>query len=112
MTTKVKLSLYCLVLTAILASMMDSLSFVITGYAQRGRQISQSQNPANPKTEPPSTPAPRVTTGQSSTTKSQQPPAEGEEGTFRINSNLVAVPVSVTDASGQPVRDLTVTDFL
>jgi VWFA-related protein len=112
MTTRVKLSLYCLVLTAILALMMGSLSFEITGHAQRGRQISQSQNPTNPKPEPPSTPAPRVTTGQPSTTKSQQPPAEGQEETFRINSNLVAVPVSVTDASGQPVRDLTVTDFL
>jgi Ca-activated chloride channel family protein len=112
MTTKLKSSLYCLVLTAILALMMGSLSFEIAGYAQRNSQISQSRNPTNPKPAPTPTPAPRVTTGQPSTTKQQQPPADAQEETFRINSNLVAVPVSVTDASGQPVGNLTVADFV
>ncbi len=91
--------------------MMSSLSFELPGQAQRARQVSQSQNPTNPKPGPTPTPAPRVTTGQPSTTKSQQP-VQAQEETFRINSNLVAVPVSVTDASGQPVRNLVATDFL
>jgi Ca-activated chloride channel homolog len=37
---------------------------------------------------------------------------EAEEETITIKSNLVAVPVSVTDAGGQPVRNLKVEDFL
>lgn len=32
-------------------------------------------------------------------------------GVIRVSSNLVSVPVSVTDSSGQPVRNLTVKDF-
>jgi VWFA-related protein len=99
MIIRLKLSFYFLVLIAIIALMMSPLSFEVTGYTQHTGQISQSQDPPKPKTAP-------------ATTKSQQPPAESQEETFRINSNLVAVPVSVTDASGQPVPNLTVTDFL
>ena len=42
-----------------------------------------------------------------------QPPQEPETGgdTFRISSNLVAVPVSVTNANGDPVRSLRAEDF-
>jgi Ca-activated chloride channel family protein len=112
MTTKLKLSSYCLTLTAILTLIMSSLPFAAAGQAQRAGRISQSQNPTNPKPRPTPTSAPRVTTEQPSTTKSQQPPPQEQEETLRINSNLVAVPVSVTDASGQPVRNLAVTDFL
>lgn len=36
---------------------------------------------------------------------------EPEEETITIKSNLVAVPVSVTDSGGQPVRNLRVEDF-
>lgn len=43
---------------------------------------------------------------------SQPPwPAEEQTGVIRVSSNLVAVPVSVLDGSGQPVRGLTVKDF-
>ncbi len=37
------------------------------------------------------------------------PPADAT--LFRVNSNLITVPVSVTDAAGQPVRDLQLRDF-
>lgn len=40
---------------------------------------------------------------------SQGPPAQA--GTIRVSSNLVQVPVSVTDASGHPVKDLKMEDF-
>ena len=42
-----------------------------------------------------------------------KPPQEPESGgdTFRISSNLVAVPVSVTNANGDPVRSLRAEDF-
>ncbi|MBI1760994.1 MAG: VWA domain-containing protein [Acidobacteria bacterium] len=36
---------------------------------------------------------------------------ENSGDTFRINSNLVAVPVSVTDANGEPMRKLRAEDF-
>ncbi len=58
----------------------------------------------------------------------QQPPAQSQQGQqkppekkptpepeaepIRINSNLVAVPVSVTDIQGNPIRNLTAEDFL
>jgi Ca-activated chloride channel homolog len=47
-------------------------------------------------------------------TKPPVKPQKEEEisESFRINSNLVAVPVSVTDANGEPVRTLRAEDFL
>jgi Ca-activated chloride channel homolog len=55
--------------------------------------------------------------GQEQTKQSQKPKQpqekvpEPEEETIRIPSNLVAVPVSVTDLNGEPVRNLKVEDF-
>src|SRR5262245_39732104 len=40
-----------------------------------------------------------------------KPAPEPEAPPIRIDTNLVAVPVSVTDAEGNPVRNLTVEDF-
>jgi Ca-activated chloride channel homolog len=40
-----------------------------------------------------------------------KPAPEPEAPPLRIDSNLVAVPVSVTDVQGNPVRNLTVEDF-
>src|SRR5262249_28270601 len=41
----------------------------------------------------------------------KKPATEPEAETIRIDSNLVAVPVSVTDAQGNPIRNLTAEDF-
>lgn len=41
-----------------------------------------------------------------------KPGTEPEETLIKIDSNLVAVPVSVTDIEGNPVKNLTVEDFV
>lgn len=46
--------------------------------------------------------------GQKPVTKQADPEPE----TIRINSRLVTVPVSVTDANGNPIRNLTAEDFI
>ncbi len=74
------------------------LAMTAAGQSMRARRISdepQQQRPDQPKQEP------------------QKPkPPDPEAETIRIHTNLVAVPVSVTDAQGNPVRNLTVEDFL
>jgi Ca-activated chloride channel homolog len=61
---------------------------------------SAAQPPVKPGTQPEKKPG-------------KQPGKEPENSgdTFRINSNLVAVPVSVTDANGEPMRQLRAEDF-
>jgi Ca-activated chloride channel homolog len=56
--------------------------------------------------------------GQEQTKQAQQKPKQPQEKVpdpepeiIRINSNLVAVPVSVTDTKGEPVRNLKAEDF-
>jgi Ca-activated chloride channel family protein len=62
---------------------------------------SQSPTSASSQTKPPQRPNPP---------QPSAPPQEKEES-FKISSNLVAVPVSVTDADGQPIRNLSAQDF-
>lgn len=64
--------------------------------------------PAMPPTQKPAdvSPPPPV---KPETKTAQEPESSGD--TFRISSNLVAVPVSVTNANGDPVRNLRAEDF-
>ena len=45
-------------------------------------------------------------------TKPAPKPAQEQDEVIRLSSRLVAVPVSVSDAAGRPVRDLKVEDFV
>jgi Ca-activated chloride channel homolog len=77
------------------------LAMTAAGQSTRARRINdepQQQRPQQPKQEP-----------QKPGEKKPEPDPEGE--TIRINSNLVAVPVSITDAQGNPIRNLTEADF-
>src|SRR5258708_15352308 len=61
--------------------------------------MAQDQDPPPPKAKPKPTPSP------------QNPVESGDDEVVRVNSNLVVVPVSVTDAAGHPVQNLQATDF-
>jgi Ca-activated chloride channel family protein len=82
------------------------------GQSQRARKV---ENSSTQSTQPV---AGAATQQQPKPKQDPQKPAtppdktiENEAEPIRINSNLVAVPVSVTDASGQAVRNLKAEDF-
>ena len=102
-------NLRCLKSLAVLLTIFG-LVFAITaaGQTQRARRVidepQQPQPPQQPKQEPQKP--------QQQKPSEKKPTPEPTAETIRINSNLVAVPVSVTDAQGNPVRNLTAEDFL
>ncbi len=78
------------------------LAMTAAGQSARARRVvdeAQQQQPEKSKQEPP----------RQEPQKPKQPDPEPE--TIRINTSLVAVPVSVTDIEGNPVRNLTLEDF-
>ena len=72
------------------------------------QQTPQRQTPAASPTPAPA-PAPQSSPAQ----REQPPPGETVEDdeVYRVNSTLVVVPTSVTDAQGQPVQGLKAADF-
>jgi Ca-activated chloride channel family protein len=82
------------------------LAMTAAGQSTRERRIdseTQQQRPEQPKQEQPKQ-APQKP-------PEKKPTPEPEAETIHIDTNLVAVPVSVTDAQGNPVRNLSVEDF-
>src|SRR5262245_18287343 len=78
-------------------SISSGLIFAIfAGHSARGQHQQQQQQQAEQNIQDP---------------QKTKPAPEPKEEIFRFNSNLVAVPVSVTDVEGNPVRNLTVEDF-
>src|SRR5262247_2663366 len=67
------------------------------GQSKRAQPAPQTQRPGETQTKP--APTPRA---DQTPKKAESPPAQEQDVSFKINSNLVAVPVSVTDASGEP----------
>jgi Ca-activated chloride channel family protein len=90
------------------ATLCGSLARTALGQSQRPRQVAPPKREAPPQPIPQTKPTP-TPTPQNPPTKTEPPPEPSE--VIRIDSNLVAVPVSVTDAAGQPVRGLTEKDF-
>lgn len=95
------------------------------------KPASDPSSQSSTATDKQSSSTPATSDGKPAEAQSQQPPtqqtqskpgqtgkppagkqAEPEEETIRINSRLVTVPVSVTDANGTPVRNLTAEDFV
>jgi Ca-activated chloride channel homolog len=65
-----------------------------------------AQTPATIDKLPPPPPVPRL-----KPTPTPQPPKDDQIDVVRVTSNLVMVPVSVTDATGQPTLGLSIPDF-
>jgi len=88
------------------------LAITVAGQATRERRINdepQQQQPEQPKQG-----QFQGAQGAKETKQDPQktkPTPDPEAETIHISTNLVAVPVSVTDAQGNPVRNLTLEDF-
>src|SRR5215813_4444 len=76
------------------------------GQSERAQPVPQTQRPGETQTKPAPTPP-----AAQPPKKAEPPTAPEQDVSIKINSNLVAVPVSVTDASGEPVRNLGAEDF-
>ncbi|MFY9573499.1 MAG: hypothetical protein WAV20_19045, partial [Blastocatellia bacterium] len=56
--------------------------------------------------------SPQATAAQSPQTKPPSTPVQEQDDAIRLTSRLVLVPLSASDSSGKPVRDMKAEDFV
>ena len=93
-----------LVLIAVLAGSVSTMAInkkavLLSGFGQ------SPEPPQNPVQKPEAPPA------QKPAKEAAKEPDQNEDGAVRLSSRLVLVPVSASDAAGQPVRDLKAEDI-
>lgn len=100
------------VIFVLLAGLIGLITTNVTGQSRRLRRVTDAQQkPPQPAPKPTPTPTPKPAPTPPPSTSQTPAPAQEPSEVIRISSNLVAVPVSVTDAAGQPVRNLTAEEF-
>ena len=85
----------------------------VAGQSERARKVMNPAQQTDSSQQPkqPANQQPQPKQDQPKTVKPAEKTLEQDGEPIRINSNLVAVPVSITDANGQPIRNLTANDF-
>jgi len=99
-----------ILLIVIFGALSRHLSVSAIDQSELVRLMTRTQKPGDGQIKPSPKPTPTPVASQQPK-KAEPPPAQGQDEVIKINSTLVAVPVSVTDASGEPVRTLTADDF-
>ena len=94
---------------SLLLATLALISLIANASAQTAPSVKPPQTPPAPTESPAGQPQQRPRqTGQTSEPSSA---IENDDEIVRVNSNLVVVPVSVTDANGYPVSKLRAQDF-
>jgi Ca-activated chloride channel homolog len=107
MSMKLKQFLHRTILNGMVIALAIAPNLNAVGQASRERSVAKPPvvTPQKPVSQPPANPAP----AQEPSKKTE--PAEEPGEVLRIESKLVAVPVSVTDPKGEPIRGLKPEDF-
>ena len=104
---RVKQFLHCTLLNGLVIALAVAPNLNAIGQAKRERSV--GTNPATAPQKP--TPQPTAKPTQPPAPPKKAEPAEEPGEVLRIDSKLVAVPVSVTDPKGEPIRGLKPEDF-